>query len=110
MGEINLMAKYPKTKRNLDERAINRTDEDIIIAKKFGKGYFDGPRTQGYGGFNYNERFWKDVVNDFIDFYNLTEESSILDVGCGKGFMLYDFQKSIPSITIRGIDISKYAI
>ena len=110
MSEINLMVKYPKTKRNIDERAIKRTNEDIIMAKKFGKEYFDGPRTQGYGGFYYHERFWTDVVKDFISHYGLTKESSILDVGCGKGFMLYDLRKAIPGITVSGIDISQYAI
>jgi len=34
----------------------------------------------------------------------------ILDVGCAKGFMLYDFMQLIPGITVEGIDISKYAI
>ena len=31
-------------------------------------------------------------------------------MGCGKGFMLYDFTKQIPGIKIKGIDISSYAV
>jgi ubiquinone/menaquinone biosynthesis C-methylase UbiE len=31
-------------------------------------------------------------------------------VGCGKGFMLYDFKQLLPELTIAGIDISRYAI
>ena len=31
-------------------------------------------------------------------------------MGCGKGFMLYDFRNIIPQINVRGIDISEYAI
>jgi len=31
-------------------------------------------------------------------------------VGCGKGFLLYDFTQVVPGIKIQGIDISGYAI
>ena len=34
----------------------------------------------------------------------------MLDVGCGKGFMIYDIQRLIPGIKVKGIDISEYAI
>jgi ubiquinone/menaquinone biosynthesis C-methylase UbiE len=40
----------------------------------------------------------------------LTENASILDVGCAKGFMLHDFKELMPKITVAGIDISEYAI
>ena len=110
MGEINLLEKYPRSKRPIDERAAVKTEENVAIAKKFEKEYFDGPRTQGYGGYYYHERFWSEVVKDFIKYYNLTNESKILDVGCGKGFMLYDFRKALPGITVKGIDISQYGI
>lgn len=110
MGEINLMEKYPKTKRNLDQRAAERTAEDIAIAKRFGKEFFDGDRQQGYGGFSYHPRFWQNVVQDMIKHYGLTNKSKILDVGCAKGFMLYDLVRALPGITVRGIDVSHYAI
>lgn len=108
--EIDLLNKYPKTKRNLFERAEAKTEEDRAIARKFEKDFFDGDRKHGYGGFYYNQRFWKHVVEDFRDYWNLNSESSVLDVGCGKGFMLYDLAKLLPGITIAGIDISNYAI
>lgn len=110
MVEINLLAKYPRTKRNIDNRAEQKTEEDRRIAKKFGQEFFDGDRKHGYGGFHYHPRFWTEVVPDFIRHYNLTNESKILDVGCAKGFMLYDFKKALSSITVEGIDISQYAI
>jgi 2-polyprenyl-3-methyl-5-hydroxy-6-metoxy-1,4-benzoquinol methylase len=97
MVEINLMENYPRTKRNIDGRAECRPEEDIQIAKQFGREYFDGPRTQGYGGYQYHPRFWTDVVQDFIDHYRLTSESKILDVGCGKGFMLYLLKNQLES-------------
>ncbi len=106
--EINLLNKYPKTNRNIDNRTTQ--EEDIIIAKQFGKEFFDGSRTRGYGGYDYHKRFWTEVIKDFIKYYNLTEKSKILDVGCAKGFMLYDLKIAIPNITVKGIDISQYAI
>ena len=110
MGEINLMEKYPQSKRNLDQRAAERTKEDIAIAKQFGKDFFDGDRKQGYGGFNYHPRFWQNVVQDMIKHYKLTNKSKILDVGCAKGFMLYDFMQALSGISVQGIDISHYAV
>ena len=110
MAEINLMELYPKTKRNLDKRSAQKTDLESAIAKQFGKEYFDGTRIQGYGGYHYHERFWTEVVKDFIKYYGLTKDSKILDVGCAKGFMLHDFKKVLPNIIVEGVDISQYAI
>ena len=110
MVEINLMKKYPVSKRNLDERAALKTEEQKNIARKFGEEYFDGDRMHGYGGHYYHPRFWTEVVQDFISHYNLTKESKVLDVGCAKGFMLFNLREAVPGITIRGIDISPYAI
>jgi len=108
--EINLLKKYPNTKRNVDEREAEKTEENKSVAKKFEKDFFDGDRKYGYGGYYYHPRFWADVVIDLIEYYNLTNESKVLDIGCGKGFMLYDLKKALPGIKIKGIDISKYAI
>jgi len=104
------MKSYPKSKRNPGERANLITEEQKITAGKFGKDFFDGERLYGYGGYNYHPRFWSQVVKDFAKHYNLTPESSILDVGCAKGFMLFDLYNEIPGIKIKGIDISPYAI
>ncbi len=110
MAELNLLEKYPKAKRNLTERAERRTSEDIQIARKFGKEFFDGERRHGYGGYQYNPKYWTEVVQDFIQHYHLRDNSTILDIGCGKGFMLYDFKKALPRLNVQGIDISTYAI
>ncbi len=108
--EIDLLVNYPKTKRNVKERGISKTKEDRQIARQFGKDFFDGDRKHGYGGFHYHPRFWQPVIPTFQKFYNLSSKSSILDVGSGKGFMLYDFITLIPGIIVKGIDISSYAI
>lgn len=108
--EIDLLANYPKTKRNLEERVAAKNEVDRAIARQFGREFFDGDRNQGYGGFQYMPKFWKPVIPTFKDYWNLTGESSLLDVGCAKGFMLHDLSESIPGITVKGIDISQYAI
>jgi len=109
MKEINLLNKYPKSIRPIDERGKLITDENRKIARKFGKDFFDGDRLFGYGGYYYHSRFWQETVKQFSIYYNLTENSSVLDVGCGKGFMMYDIKQLIPDITIAGLDISQYA-
>jgi len=110
MAEIDLMKRYPASKKNLEERALQKTEEDRNIARQFGKEFFDGERRHGYGGYNYHPRFWTEVVEDMKGHYHLDKNSKMLDVGCGKGFMLYDFTRIIPGINVRGIDVSEYAI
>ncbi len=108
--EIDLLENYPKTKRDVTQRGNEKTDEDRKTARKFGEEFFDGDRRHGYGGFNYSPRFWKPVIPTFKEFYNLNKNSTILDIGCAKGFMLHDFMEEIPGIKLRGVDISEYAI
>jgi ubiquinone/menaquinone biosynthesis C-methylase UbiE len=55
-------------------------------------------------------RFWQPVIPTFQKYWGITSESSLLDVGCAKGFMLYDLSLLIPGIMVKGIDISSYAI
>ena len=108
--EIDLLVNYPRTKRDLTKRAAEKTEEDRRIARQFGKEFFDGERRYGYGGFYYDPRYWQPVVPTFQEYYRLTKDSSILDVGCAKGFMLHDFAELIPGVKVEGIDISEYAI
>ncbi len=108
--EVDLLKHYPKSKRNISERAQKKTDEDRRIAREYGPDFFDGDRRHGYGGFYYDPRFWTPVVPTFIKFYDLRPQSSVLDIGCAKGFMLFDFITALPNISVQGIDVSKYAI
>ena len=80
------------------------------IAKQFSKEYWDGDRRVCYGGYNYIEGRWEKVANAIAKHYPLPAKPKILDIGCGKGFLLYDFLKVIPDAEIYGIDISEYAI
>lgn len=110
MTEINLLDLYPRSSRPIDERAALITEDHRIVARRFDKEFFDGDRLYGYGGYNYHPRFWQDTVKRISDYYHLTEESSLLDVGCAKGFMLHDFKELIPELKLSGIDVSQYAI
>lgn len=112
MAELSVFVDmYPRIKRNIAARAawIGTSEENRAIAKKYGKEYFDGTRDQGYGGFYYDGR-WKPIVKKMAEVYDLTNESTVLDIGCAKGFMLHDLKALLPGITVAGIDISEYGI
>jgi ubiquinone/menaquinone biosynthesis C-methylase UbiE len=79
------------------------------LAKEFGRDFFDGDRKCGYGGYKYDGR-WQAVVERLKVYYDLPSDASILDIGCGKGFLLYDFKKMIPECQVTGLDVSGYAI
>jgi SAM-dependent methyltransferase len=108
--EVDLLVNYPRPKRDVAARGQGKTEEDRRIAREFGRDFFDGDRRHGYGGFNYHPRFWQPVVPTLREHFGLGGGSSLLDVGCGKGFMLHDLAAIIPGITLSGIDISAYAI
>ena len=108
--EVDLLANYPRSKRNVEERGLAKTEADRALARKFGKEFFDGDRSHGYGGFSYFPRFWQPVVPDMQKHFGLKAGDSLLDVGCAKGFMIHDLAKLIPGIVVKGLDISDYAI
>lgn len=103
-------AVHTGTKRNYLERVIDVDKaECAIVAKRFDREFFDGERKYGYGGYRYDGR-WESVARKMIDHYHLKPGQKILDVGCGKAHLLYEFKKLIPGIEVAGIDISEYAI
>ena len=107
--EVNLLEFYPQSKRPIDERGNLITEQDRAIARQFDVEYFDGDRLTGYGGYNYSPRFWTETVAHIKDFYNLDDNSKILDIGCAKGYMMHDLSLLIPGAEIKGVDISNYA-
>ena len=80
------------------------------LAKQWGYDYWDGNRAINYGGYHYMPGRWEKVAREMIKHYKLPNNPKILDVGCGKGYLLFDFLKVIPDAEIFGIDISNYAI
>jgi ubiquinone/menaquinone biosynthesis C-methylase UbiE len=108
--EIDLLSKYPQSKRNVKERSSNISESQRKIARQYGKEFFDGDRLYGYGGFNYDPRFWRPVIPDLLSHFDLTAKMGVLDIGCAKGFLIFDFLQRLPGVNIKGIDISEYAI
>lgn len=101
---------HTKTKRDyLARMTAYPKAEAIERAKKYDYDYWDGDRIFGYGGYKYDGR-WRTVADAMVKHYNLDSSHRILDVGCGKGFLLYEFTRSVPGISISGVDISTYAI
>jgi len=79
------------------------------VAIQFGKDYWDGERHHGYGGMKYDGR-WLPVAEKMARHYGLKSGSRVLDVGCGKAFLLYDLTQVVPGLEVCGLDISKYAL
>ena len=108
--EVNILANYPQAKRDLNARLESKSEDSRRIGRKFGFDYFDGDRNHGYGGYVYNPKFWQPVIPTVIENYLLDNSSSVLDIGCGKGFFLHDLKLALPKLQIAGLDISEYAI
>ena len=108
--EIDILINYPKAKRDLNARLESKSEESRKVGRKFGFDYFDGDRNHGYGGFSYNPKFWQPVIPTIVENYKISNSSNVLDVGCAKGFFLYDLKLAFPGINITGVDISDYAV
>lgn len=102
MGREIDFLQFPKAKRTRVS-----TEKARKIARRFDKEFFDGDRENGYGGYKYDGR-WIAVAKRMIDYYKLGIGDCVLDVGCGKGFLVKDFRDQ--NIDSYGIDISEYAI
>lgn len=101
---------HQKTKRNYLDRMNDSKVTCMQISKKYGAKYWDGDRRYGYGGYKYIDGRWAGVAKNLIRTYKLTNKSSLLDIGCGKGHLLYEIKKILPNIKILGLDKSEYAI
>jgi SAM-dependent methyltransferase len=107
---LNIITKlHRQTKRKYIDRMLDDKISCMQKAKQYDYDYWDGDRRYGYGGYKYDGRY-KSVAQDLIRQYNLSNNSSVLDVGCGKAFLLYEIKQLLPDIKIVGFDISKYAL
>jgi ubiquinone/menaquinone biosynthesis C-methylase UbiE len=100
---------HKKTARDYLARMTDDKVHCMKVAKEFGKDFWDGDRRYGYGGYRYDGR-QEALAKAFIEKFHLKDGCSILDVGCGKGFLLHEFKKLMPKSRIAGFDISRYAI
>jgi SAM-dependent methyltransferase len=109
--ELNLVTSlHTATKRDYLGRMNDSKVEAMMIAKQYGADYWDGDRKYGYGGYKYMPGRWATVAQKLIDIYGLKAGSKVLDVGCGKGFLLYEMQLIEPGLEIYGFDISQYGL
>ena len=114
MQEIDFMSVLHKsTKRDYLSRVNDKEYPKhfaATLAKKWDFDYWDGDRRINYGGYKYIEGRWEKVAKELFNHYKLKPNSKILDVGCGKGFLMFDMLKIRSDLDIYGIDISEYAI
>jgi ubiquinone/menaquinone biosynthesis C-methylase UbiE len=109
MAEVNLLARLPSTKRNIEKRHAAQTSENIAVSRQYGREYFDGPREVGYGGYRYDGR-WIPIAEDIVRHFRLKAGDRVLDVGCAKGFLVKDLMQVCPGLEAFGLDISEYAL
>jgi ubiquinone/menaquinone biosynthesis C-methylase UbiE len=109
MAEVELLRSLPRTARNIQKRAEAKDPAVVTISKQFGREYWDGDRKYGYGGYRYDGR-WRSVARDIIAYFALRPGMRVLDVGCGKGFLVKDLMLECPGLEAFGLDISRYAL
>lgn len=111
MGEL-LNVVTPLHLRTKRDHLARMTDDKVhcmVKAKEYEADYWDGSRRYGYGGYKYDGR-WKTVAEGLIEKYKLKPNARILDVGCGKGFLLHEFKQLLPEADVVGFDVSRHGL
>ncbi len=110
-GLLNIVTPlHRSTPRNYLERMVDDKVQCMRKAKEYSYDYWDGDRRYGYGGYKYIPGRWTPVAQALIDTYRLKPGSRVLDVGCGKAFLLYEMKQLIPGLEVKGFDISQYGL
>ena len=101
---------HEATRRKYIDRMLDDKVNCMLKAKQYELDYWDGDRRYGYGGYKYIPGRWKPVAEQLIKYYNLDNNSKILDIGCGKGHLLYELKLLLPKLEVKGFDISNHGI
>ena len=101
---------HQATQRDYLTRMQDEKVHCMKVAKQYEKEYWDGDRRFGYGGYKYMAGRWKPVAEELIKIYNLTNQSSVLDIGCGKAYLLYEMKLLLPDLKVVGFDISEHGL
>src|ERR1700761_5215834 len=112
MGRLlnNVPPLHTMTKRDYVARMMDEKVHCMLKAKEYEADYWDGDRRYGYGGSRYIEGHWKPVAQALIDLHGLKGKVRILDVGCGKGYLLREFKLLLPEAELVGFDISRHGL
>lgn len=100
---------HTSTKRDYLARMLDDKVHCMEVARRYGKDFFDGERRYGFGGYRYDGR-WLPMAKELSAHYKLDAKAKILEAGCGKGYLLYEFTQALPGCEVTGFDISAYAI
>lgn len=98
------------TTRDYIGRMVDDKVHCMLKAKEYESDYWDGDRRYGYGGYKYLAGRWTPVAQALVDIYGLTSDSRILDVGCGKAYLIYELKQLLPEAEIIGFDISRHGL
>jgi ubiquinone/menaquinone biosynthesis C-methylase UbiE len=111
MGQLLNLATplHKRTKRDYLARMVDDKVHCMLKAKEYEFDYWDGDRRYGYGGYK-NDGRWKPVAQQFIDQYKLGPKAKILDVGCGKAYLLHELKQLLPEAEVVGFDTSRHGL
>ena len=105
-----ISSQHKSTKRDYVARVVEFPKAECAkVARQFGRDYWDGERQYGYGGYRYDGR-WAPIAQAMVAHYGLKAHHKVLDVGCGKAFLLYELWKAVPGLEAVGIDVSQWGI
>jgi ubiquinone/menaquinone biosynthesis C-methylase UbiE len=100
---------HKRTPRDYIGRMMDQKVHCSTMGRQYEGDYWDGDRRYGYGGYKYDGR-WSSVAKQLVERYQLPEDAKILDIGCGKGFLMYEFTKLLPKCEVTGFDVSEHGI
>lgn len=111
MREVSFVTPlHTRAKRDYVARVVEHDKaECAAVAKQWGFDYWDGDRRYGYGGMRYDGR-WRPVAEAMVAHYRLQPGMRVLDIGCGKAFLLYELTQACPGLEVAGLDVSQYGI